>query len=145
MQENITVSLIESQSISLFFDTVSLEGTFGRTSDGDKILYNLNLIDKKIYEEYMSMLFKTGKATVFIPTGRFLSIITASLDERVKSMATIDLLNDEDMARMTASLTKGHDKLFMSVFWSVKKNYQRDYYKFILVEDESWELEVKPK
>src|SRR5690348_17267269 len=124
-----------SSQIKLYFDKVSHNGKHGQTISGEKILYNLNQIGENWFEAYTNILSEQNHATIFVPTGRFLSAITASLDLNKKSMNTFDLLNDIKLAQHFAAQSKGNDDIFMGAWKLI--NYERDYDKFILVEGDS--------
>ncbi len=116
----------------LYFDKVSNEGRHGQTSNGEKILFNLKLISEEWFQKYTDTLVQQNNATIFLPTGRFISVITASFDVNEKSMMTFDLMNNEKGAKYFAEQSEGNDELFMNAFRQIK--YKEDYNKFILVE-----------
>lgn len=124
------------QSINLYFDRVSHEGSHGQTKNGEKILYNLKQISEEYFNKYADMLSDKNKATIFCPTGRFISVITASLDENEKFMVTFDLHDSEPFARYNAHQSEGNSELFMAVFYKIRETYRQDFSKFILVEGE---------
>lgn len=119
-------------AIKLYFDTVSHGGLHGQTQNGEHILYNLKLIGHNWFDAYTDMLVEHNKATIFVPTGRFLSAITASLDENKKSMNTFDLKNNMKIVKHFAAQSMGNDDIFMAAWRLIK--YQKDFDKFKLVE-----------
>ena len=123
-----------NQSIKLLFDKVSHGGLHGQTQNGEKILYNLKQVGQRWFDLYTDMLVSENKATMYFPTGRFLSIITASLDENKKYMMTFDLMNNPEGAKKYAEGADNDKDIFMAAFNLIK--YEEDYYKFILTEGE---------
>jgi hypothetical protein len=122
------------QPIQLYFDKVSNGGRHGQTFSGEKILFNLKAIGGGWFDAYTDMLVKENKATIFVPTGRFLSAITASLDLNEKNMNTFDLLDNLQMAKHFAAQSLGNNDIFLGAWKLIE--YKKDYNKFILVEGE---------
>jgi len=118
-------------AIKLYFDEVSHQGKHGQTKNADKVLYNLKLIGNNWFEAYTDMLSSENKATIFVPTGRFLSLISASLDQSEANMVTMDLLNHEEGAKMMSKRSYGNDELFMAA-WNLIE-YDKDFDKFELI------------
>ncbi len=123
-------------AVKLYFDQVSNGGAHGKTNNGDKILYNLNAIDPKKAEEYTDMLFRQDKATIFYYAGRFLIIVTASLEMKEKFMVAFDLNDNEDSAKRSFK-NDPNEKELMSLFYKMRENIKQDYDKFVLVEGKS--------
>ena len=121
--------------IKLYFDKVT-KGIHGQTTNGENILYNLKLISEEWFQKYTDMLLEENQATIFIPTGRYISIITASLDQNGKFMTTFDLMDNEEFAKYQASLSEGNEELFMAIFYKIRETYKADYSKFVLIEGE---------
>lgn len=120
--------------IALYFDEVVDKGGYGQTKSAEKILHNLKLIGKYWLDTYKDILQKEKMDTIFAPTGRFLSIITASASRTSTNMTTLDLLhNTGEIRRVTSLLNANHDQV-LAVCKQIE--YDKDYNKFILLEGE---------
>lgn len=121
-------------SINLYFDVVT-NNVHGQTTNGDKILYNLKQIGEKYFQHFTDKLSDGNKATIFAPTGRFLSIITASFDDKAAFMVTLDLMDNENFAKQQAALSEGNEELFMAAFYKIRQDLNAlTAPQFILVE-----------
>lgn len=122
-----------TEPITLYFDQVDSDGSRGITSNGEKVLYNLKQISDDYFNQYTDALTTHNKSTIFIPTGRFMSDIRATLDDNEKSMATFDLQNNLSLAERVAPKESPYFEAFMKAFTLIEPNYQPEYNKFILV------------
>lgn len=124
-----------TEPIKLYFDEVVSEGKCGQTLNGEKVLYNLNLIDSSYCEQFTRMLLDEPGATLFLPCGRFIAVMTATLDKDAKGfMSVLDLNNNKEGAIHFAKKSPENYVEFMKAF--AKIEYEKDYNKFILVEGE---------
>ena len=123
------------ESVKLYFDKLSA-GPHAETFSGDKILYNLNLIDPDYCEQFTRMLIDQEGATLFLPCGRFIAVMTATLElsNRGGFMSVFDLKNSKEGAIHFAKQTPESYVEFMKAFDKI--NYDKDYDKFMLVEGE---------
>lgn len=135
---------MNNRSIKLYFDKVSQKGRHGQTQVGEKILYNLNKIDPEKCVEFTDILMdiKMGDVSAFLPTGRFITIVTASMNVREKTMLTFDLMDNEMGAKEFFKEDPNYDTL-MGVFYLIRKQYKKEYDKFILVEGDSPNMKAK--
>lgn len=122
-----------AEAIKLYYDKVSPNGEHAQTQNGEKILYNLKQISEDFFAQYTDMLTRENMATIFLPTGKYISIITASLDVNGKFMVTMDLHDSEPFAKYQADQSEGNSEVFMKVFYQIRNN-STDHDKFILVE-----------
>lgn len=124
-----------AEPIKLYFDTISA-GSHAQTISGDKILYNLNLIDPDFCEQFTRMLIDQAGATLFLPCGRFVAVMTATLEieNRGGFMSVFDLKNNTEAAISFAKQTPESYVEFMKAFKKI--DYDKDYNKFTLVEGE---------
>lgn len=115
-----------TQPIHLYFDHVDPNGSRGVTKNGEKILYNLKQINEDYFNQYTDVLTTHNKATIFVPTGRFMSDISASLDDNEKMMATFDLQNNLSLAEKSAPQEAEYFEAFMKAFTLIEPNYQAE-------------------
>ena len=124
------------QPTKLYFDKVIIKNekdVYGQTENGESILYNLKQISDEWFNKYTDMLSSENKATLFIDAGRFLCIVTASLNINKKSMTAMDLFDNEQGA---LAFSQGDPKQqeFMHIFYKIRKNYKKSQDPFKLVE-----------
>jgi hypothetical protein len=124
------------EPIKLYFDKVDPSSTHGFTTNGEKILYNLKLINEERFQAYTDMLVNENKATMFVPTGRFLTIISASIDTNEKYMRTYDLFDNAELAEKESLQYGEHQEIFMAAFWVIRETYKKDNNEYILVAEE---------
>jgi len=122
--------------IKLYFDIVT-KGMHGQTIDSKKITYNLEKIDKHWLDIYLEMLSNANKASLIINAGKFLCLITMTIDENVKgAMIAMDLMDNEEMAKYYAKKAKedGQENELMHTFYKIRNN-KKEWDKFILSQE----------
>lgn len=124
------------EPIKIYFDKVTNGGKHGQTFNGEKILYNLNLIDSEYCEQFTIMLMDEARATLFLPCGRFIAVMTATFEKENRGgfMSVFDLNNSKEGAIHFAKQNPESYVEFMKAFSKIE--YEKDYNKFILVEGE---------
>ncbi len=112
------------------------KGVLGGVETPATIAFNNNKILRSgILKEFKDVLAANNEVTYIVPAGRFICLTGISLDDKHYGMYLVDLKNDMDMA---VAIARKFDQpqtkaLFMNVFDLVRKNYERDYIKVILI------------
>ena len=121
--------------INLYFDLVT-KGKHGQTIDLKKIMYNLGKIDKQWLDIYLEMVANASKASLVIPAGKFVCLVTMTIEEGSQgAMILMDWLNNEEIAKHYAEEAKAHgqSREFMHTFYKIRNN-KKDWGKFKLVQ-----------
>jgi len=132
-----------SNPTKLYYDKVLTHNgqtVHGQTTDLSKIFYNLKQIDKSWFDKFTDSLSENNVATSIPPTGRFISLISMTLNEGERQMVTMDLLDSEEGAKAMAAKadTKEERDKIMNAFYMVRtKGYENVYNDFILIEGEA--------
>jgi hypothetical protein len=83
--------------INLYFDKV-IKDKHGQTEDYKKIMYNLELIDKSWAEIYLETIQKANNASIILPAGKFLCLVTLTIENGLQcAMILMNLMDDKRM------------------------------------------------
>jgi hypothetical protein len=123
------------EPIKLFVDDLREGGTLGIVSKADKIFHNAGAIHQALLEELKDSLAKYHVATAIVDAGRFVCVITMSLDATNSSMIIHDLKNDEKRAKgeLQVFRTNEMSDRFMAAFQKIGKKSEKELNNFSIV------------
>lgn len=116
----------------LFVDKLSDDGSVGIVENWNSISYNIKAINS---ERFNSFLSGTNQETNMDCVGRYICLITGSLDSRNMVMTFFDCNNDLEKAKEVCITLKSrfeYVQMFMHFFNSLKESYERKYNNFRL-------------
>ena len=121
--------------ITLYCDKVYNNGSNGEVYDTAKIYYNFEKIDKEWFDRFTDSIAENDATSLILQAGRFIVVISMTLERTTHGMIILDLHNDEELAKKISSEKNGHEKeAFMNVFYIISKTYEEEFAKFVLVE-----------
>ena len=123
------------ESKILYVDKITTNVKFSFTKSYQAIYRNIETIKgKEALHEMLSKLAQTNNHAFVMVAGRFIVIVSMSLDENDNNMVLLDLENNEIEAKKQAAAFQDQ-KIYSAImehFDSLRTTYERDYYEYSL-------------